>query len=266
MFVQNDARRSKNSVCGNEMKVVSYYTLDTPYEDEALRLEISLKKHGVDYVVKGLPARDSWVENCAQKALFIRDMANALDEGFWWLDADAELCQPLPDLAASGVDIAAYATDGWNLNSGTVFFANSAPARRVIALWCDYCEHYPFVWDQLLLMIAVHNVRCQGGLVFENLPETYYKRTKSRPLKQMKHQLFMALGFEKRPVVRQNQASRRFKAAAQKSDDAAEFKSDDAPAEIRQALKNASSQPITMTQLLQGSPFDERIGSKTGIA
>ena len=238
------------------MKVICYYTLDTPYAVEVLTLEKSLQKHGMDHVIEGLPARASWVENCAQKAIFIRDMAGRLDEDFWWLDADAELCQPLPELGREGVDIAAYATDGWSLNSGTVFFANTDAARRVIALLCSYCETYPFVWDQLLLMIAVHNVRCEGGLVFRDLPETYYKRTKSRPLKRLKHQLFMALGFEKRPVVRQNQASRRLKSAAQKQGDAQEFSSDDAPVAVRTALKNRSREKISMEELLRGSEFD----------
>ncbi|PRX11728.1 UNVERIFIED_ORG: hypothetical protein BCL66_101222 [Martelella mediterranea] len=238
------------------MKVISYYTLDTPYAIEVRALEASLRTHGVDYAIEGLPARASWVENCAQKSAFVRDMAQKFDEDLWWLDADAELCQPLPDLGREGVDIAAYATDGWSLNSGTVFFANTDGARRVIDLWCSYCETCPFVWDQLLLMIAVHNVRCDGDLVFRDLPETYYKRTKSKPLRQLKHQLFMALGFEKRPVVRQNQASRRFKNVAGKTAVVREFSSSDTPEDVRQALKKQISQKITMERLLRGSQFD----------
>ncbi|MET3601544.1 hypothetical protein [Martelella mangrovi] len=238
------------------MKVISYYTLDTPYAAEVRALEASLRMHGLDYAIEGLPARASWVENCAQKSAFVRDMAQKFDEDLWWLDADAELCGSLPDLGREGVDIAAYATDGWSLNSGTVFFANTDGARRVIDLWCSYCETCPFVWDQLLLMIAVHNVRCDGDLVFRDLPETYYKRTKSRPMKRLKHQLFMALGFEKRPVVRQNQASRRFKSSAQTKGKMREFSSDDAPADVRAALRNRSSEKISMEELLRGSVFD----------
>nr|WP_272211814.1 hypothetical protein [Marinicella sp. W31]MDC2877702.1 hypothetical protein [Marinicella sp. W31] len=221
------------------MKIISYFTLDTPYAVEVQTLEKSLQKQDMDYVIEGLPAKARWVENCAQKAVFVRSMANRLDESFWWLDADAELCSPLPDLSADGVDIAAYATDGWSLNSGTVFFANTDGARRIVELWCCYCETYPFVWDQLLLMLAVHNARCEREIVFRDLPRTYYKRVKSRPISRLKHQLFMALGLEKRPVVRQNQASRRLKAQAPSNGQIWEFRSDDAPDEVRTALKTA---------------------------
>lgn len=232
------------------MKVISYYTLDTPYAIEVRALEKSLKARSVDYVIEGLPARASWVQNCAQKAVFVREMANKLDEDFWWLDADAELCGTLPDLGAEGVDIAAYATDGWSLNSGTVFFANTEPARRVIELWCSYCQNYPFVWDQLLLMIAVHNIRCDGELEFRDLPETYYKRTKSRRMRRIKHQLFMVLGLEKRPVVRQNQASRRLKSSAQKGETGLEFKSSDAPPQVRALLKQRQNIRISVEEMV----------------
>jgi hypothetical protein len=53
--------------------VISFFTLDTPYEEEVKKLRISLERLGVEADIQGVPSRGSWERNCAYKARYILD-------------------------------------------------------------------------------------------------------------------------------------------------------------------------------------------------
>ena len=49
--------------------VVSYYTKNTPYEDEIKHLIASCEKFGIPYEIDGIPNLGSWEKNCCYQLL-----------------------------------------------------------------------------------------------------------------------------------------------------------------------------------------------------
>ncbi|MBD8874956.1 hypothetical protein [Roseibium polysiphoniae] len=229
---------------GAKMKIVSYYTLNTPYELEVRQLEKSLNDVGVDYIIRGLPARPTWVENCAQKSEFIQAVSAELNESFWWLDADAVLNTELPDL--EDCDIAAHIKDGWRLMSGTVFFSNSPACKSIIDLWSLYCRQHPHVWDQVMLMIAIHNNNITENSKLNYLPEHFCKKKFKSRKEKISHNLKSFLNLTPKTIVLQNQLSRETKKEL-KFKNLREFSSDDLSDEVIQTLKSRSDKEISMS-------------------
>ena len=229
------------------MTIVSYYTLQTPYEDIARNLVRSLERHGQDHIVRGLPDRGSWVENCAQKSEFIRSMAQELDRGFWWLDADAVLCGKLPEFAPD-VDIAVHIQKGWDLVSSTMYFGATPGAKRVVERWRDICRAVPEMWDQVSLNIALHNEAIETPLNVVALPVEYCKIRKPKGRRELETRIYEFLRIHKPAVVRQTQASRTHKEPER--DGRAEFASRDLPDPVRAILKERRPVPIDPVALV----------------
>ncbi|MES0810414.1 putative nucleotide-diphospho-sugar transferase [Roseibium sp. SCPC15] len=193
------------------MFVASFFTKDTPYEIEAENLKKSLERLNVRFVIEGLPAQKSWVESCALKASFVKSVRDRYDEDFWWLDADAELRRPLKTYSGNAPDLAAYMSDGYNFRSGAVYFSRSYTTTCIIDEWVEYCKSYPYVWDQVLLLFALHNNIVSRGARFEVLPEAYCKKDPKKKKRFLKRLVSEPLSFLERPIVLQHQASRRLK-------------------------------------------------------
>jgi hypothetical protein len=99
---------------------------------------------------------------------------------------DAIMIKPpiaLDDLLAQGADIAAVhfmqkpGTIGTELLSGTVWFGNTKPCRRVVQKWLHINAQYPEVlpggrkaWDQRTLEMAIKSVE---SCTFVELPAEY---------------------------------------------------------------------------------------------
>lgn len=135
---------------------VSFYTIGTPYEQEAAALRETLDAFGLPHDVRGVPSCGSWVRNCARKAGFIRDMI-AANPGrpIVWLDADARVvCRP--DLLESlDCDFAAHWLGGQELLSGTTFWGGTAGALALAETWAGMADRMPDEWDQRTLQAAV---------------------------------------------------------------------------------------------------------------
>ena len=72
--------------------VTSFYTVDTPYEEEAKkRLIPSLLKHGIPHYVVGVKSHGDWRRNIYEKAETILNAFNRVPAGraVVWLDAEA---------------------------------------------------------------------------------------------------------------------------------------------------------------------------------
>ncbi|MTH96767.1 hypothetical protein [Roseibium sp. RKSG952] len=230
--------------------IISFYTVGTPYEVEANALVKSLKALKIPHEIAGLPNQGSWVKNCAMKARFVRDFRRDYHKPFWWLDADAELCKPLPDLSSTPVDLAAYQTDGWNLRSGCVFFGMTDNTNAILDLWVDYAERFPIVWDQLLLRIAMHNQNAKSPVTFMELPESYYKKASRKWHKEVQNRALEMIGLRDKPVVRQNQASRRLKklldGKANQLKTKLEVSGNHLPPNIRSLLSESGSESVNL--------------------
>jgi hypothetical protein len=69
--------------------VISYYTKDTPYEQEVQRLISSCQTFSIEAQIEPRPSLGSWEKNCAQKASFILQKLREVKRPVLWVDADA---------------------------------------------------------------------------------------------------------------------------------------------------------------------------------
>jgi len=159
--------------------VVAYFTIDTPYEDEAEKLKLSLEAVGYSYLVCGVSNLGSWQKNTQYKAIFIQQMLNRnIGKPILYLDVDAVMVQPPVLLDNLKADIAAvHFANRAELLSGTVYFGNTMQCRRIVKKWINLNEQYPeklpngrAAWDQRTLEMAIKKV---SNATFFELPQEY---------------------------------------------------------------------------------------------
>jgi hypothetical protein len=130
-----------NSTLDNLM-VVGYYTLNTPYEEEAQNLIRSLNKLGVNHDVIGVKTLGNWQANTRFKAGFMLDMLTKWpNHRLLYVDCDA-VVHRMPNLFKKyKCDIAVRWQDfRWRKNeclSGTIYMENNERTKRICELWRD---------------------------------------------------------------------------------------------------------------------------------
>ena len=150
-----------------ELLYISFYTQGTLYKDYALRLQESMKKHGLQHMI--LPVKDtgSWSKNSHKKARIILGIMNEATKhvyfpGFVWVDCDAVIHSPpilFNEICEQGFDVGAHFRN-WHhakneLLSGTLYFANNAKARNLIRNWMAFNKSNPGIWEQRNLWRAL---------------------------------------------------------------------------------------------------------------
>lgn len=142
---------------------VSFYTPD--YEDQAMRLKSSLQMQGLDHRIVPVADRGRWVDNCAFKPTFIMGMMALTTQPVVWVDADA-VVRSVPwafevDPREAVQDDAKICTYEWKrarkpeVLSGTLYFASSLGAKRLLELWIGCQRKRPDTWDQRTLAEAM---------------------------------------------------------------------------------------------------------------
>ena len=175
-------------------KVISFYTTDSPYEEEIKNLVSSCEKFGVEIETRGYPNRGKWELNCAIKPEFILDAFENTTKDLLFIDADGVMVsRPLlfEDFKA---DIGVHYKDGKELISSTIYIKHTKAAHKVLLHWAQAQQHNA-TWDQKVLQEVLKKL--SEEVVVENLPPEYTKI------------LGMMSGVV--PIIQQNQASRRFK-------------------------------------------------------
>ena len=134
--------------------VVSFYTENTSYEQEADRMIKSITKFGLDYDVVPKPNFGGWKRNTYYKAQFMKEMLDKHpDRNLLWLDADSAMGQYPTLFDNATADIGVFIAD-WGkignikhritdknyitnreLISAVVYIANNPRARAVIDAW-----------------------------------------------------------------------------------------------------------------------------------
>lgn len=163
--------------------IVSYYTPNSAYEVHARMLLEDTKRLGLEARIEPLPARSSWLENCAQKAEFIKNIHNQEQRPLLWIDADARLFRPLTMLERNDIDFAAVILNGWEFMGGQIYFGATPAATSLIQKWCSYCQAFPHIWDQVSLGYAWWDVSLETDLKMLILPQRVMKKA-PRNLKQ----------------------------------------------------------------------------------
>ncbi|MBX3403232.1 MAG: class I SAM-dependent methyltransferase [Phycisphaeraceae bacterium] len=181
--------------------VLCYFTLDTPYADEAKKLKASCLRLGLEHRIVGVQPRGSWEANCAYKARFVEEQWRALGRPVLWVDADA-IVHRTPDLLRGvAADFAVHRALGWMFASGTVFFNQTPGAEALLVRWRERCEADPGTWDQVHLDAAWEDVAREQPLETLWLPREY---TFINDLEDV--------ALTEDPVIEHTQASRRYKA------------------------------------------------------
>ena len=138
------------------MLVVSYAT--PAYAAHAARLVRSCDACGVPYRVELRSSRGDWTRNGNDKASFLLGML-ASHEGVLWLDADAEVAQPLPESIPQAFGV--HRLRGVQVCSGTLWVTRDA--RPLLEEWQRVCERRPHKSDQLNLEVALRGARDPRG-------------------------------------------------------------------------------------------------------
>jgi hypothetical protein len=221
--------------------IVSYYTPGTAYETHAMALRGDVDRLGLSARIEPREARGSWLENCAQKAGFIREMHQQEQRPLLWLDADARLHRPLRELQGISADFAAVRRRGWEFSGGQIYFGAGPAATRLLDIWCDFCQRFPQIWDQVSLGYAWWEVSVQEGLNTHWLDESLYTRVAKRPAARLLQRAFL-----RAPILHQ-QESRRSK-AKQGVPSRPEFGMDNVPQWWRAAAKQQAPFPLDEAQ------------------
>lgn len=165
--------------CAPSPLVISFYTVDTPYQREVENLISSCHRYGIEYHVEGLTSRGSWILNVAMKPEFICEKMLAFQRPVFWVDADAVFKKKPAweqfgryDLAVREME--AHPDDPYlKLAAGSLFFNYNPTMIRFVREWVELCQAkirediaHLFYLDQssLLQMVQRHREINIGAL------------------------------------------------------------------------------------------------------
>ena len=202
-----------NSTLDNLM-VVGYYTVNTPYEEEAQNLLQSLNKLGINHDISGVKTLGSWQANTRFKAGFMLDMLiKHPNHRLLYVDVDA-VVHSIPDLFKNySCDIAVRWQDfRWRKNeclSGTIYMENNERTKRICELWRDINVNEgngSSRMEQWNLDTVINQMKEDPDFSYKNLPPEY----------TMIFDSMRGMYPNINPVIEHFQASRRFKSNVNK--------------------------------------------------
>jgi len=193
----------------NDLVIVAYYTLNTPYEAEANKLIASLKNLGINYDVVGIKNLGNWQANTRFKAKFMEIMLNKhVGKNLLYVDSDAIVHRSPILFQNYQCDIAVRWQDfRWKQNeclSGTIFMANNDKTRELCRRWQQINTNEgpnAKTFEQWNLGKVIQDMRREGKIKDKNLPPEY----------TFIFDLMRALYPNANPVIEHFQASRRNK-------------------------------------------------------
>ena len=166
------------------MIIWSFYTIDTPYEAEAERLEKSLRRlvergeMPYRWVIQPVANLGDWQLNVKQRPALIRAAMERENDSILAVDCDATFENEIDldfdslecDLAANVMDKAFWKQETskrtHSLMAGTLYFPNTDNARMILKTWEQDCPKTR-KWDQRVLEPIARNFRLY------NLPVKY---------------------------------------------------------------------------------------------
>ena len=123
------------------MITVSFYTKDTIYEQEAMKLMASLQALNMDYDVQGIESRGNWRANVGYKPTFLLRMLEKHKQPIMWMDVDDTLVKCPEILLQAKCDIAfVFVYEYFGLqapgpSTAILYFANNGVAKGILKDW-----------------------------------------------------------------------------------------------------------------------------------
>ena len=194
----------------NNLMVVGYYTVNTPYEEEAENLLRSLHKLGINHDISGVKTLGNWQANTRFKAGFMLDMLIKWpNHRLLYIDCDAVVHRPLDLFKNYSCDIAVRWQDfRWRKNeclSGTIYMENNERTKRICELWRDINVNEGNEsnrMEQWNLDTVINKMKAEDpNFTYKNLPPEY----------TMIFDSMRGMYPNIKPVIEHFQASRRFK-------------------------------------------------------
>jgi hypothetical protein len=156
------------------MLVVSYFTRNGTYPEQAERLVASCERFGLRKLIQEIPDKGSWHQSCNFRVKWLFEKLIDARESILYMDCDCEV-KKLPDLLfGTPVDFAAYnfAADPdpknrqWTaynperllVSGGVLYFAYTAPALELIARWISALDQDPATLQTDPILDLVYNV------------------------------------------------------------------------------------------------------------
>lgn len=151
--------------------VVSYYTLDTIYEDEISRLIASLEEFKLSYYIEGIPLLGDWKQCTDYKATFIKRAMTRVCTNVVFIDADGEVVKHPTLFQIMNYDVAAFVNHIHNLLSGTLYLANNERVKTLLDLWIQANDaNKSMLFEQKVLQNLLFRL---PYIKFGNLPIGY---------------------------------------------------------------------------------------------
>lgn len=180
------------------IKIIAFYTVDTPYQKLARRFKRNMNKYGLDHHIYPMENKGKWVFNCGLKPNVLFNALNDFpDHDLLYLDIDAKFLRKPKFLDFKNKQELGFCF--WksspfrknSLLSGTMFFPNNQSSRELLTEWIKVQSENPYKWDQRNLQKIVK----QYPYFTIKLKWCYIKK-------------YMKV---KNPIVLQTQASRKLK-------------------------------------------------------
>ena len=192
-----------------DLMVVGYYTVNTPYEEEAKNLLNSLNKLGLKHDISGVQTLGNWQANTRFKASFMLDMLIKWPNyRLLYVDCDAVIHQSPLLFANYQCDIAVRWQDfRWRKNeclSGTIYMENNERTKHICELWRDINVsegNDSSRMEQWNLDTVIEQMKSDPKFTYKNLPPEY----------TMIFDSMRGMYPHINPVIEHFQASRRFR-------------------------------------------------------
>lgn len=176
--------RKMQEIFRNIIKIVSFHTNDSFYSNMAKKLQESCIKFELQYEIKSIESKGSWVNNCAYKANFLLEKLQETESNncIVWIDADAKIITHPTLFFTIENDFGIRAEPGsktkkptkretislpnkwpsslgskW-FNSGTIFLRNVPSIISMINEWISI-QQGTNKWDQWSLQEAWSNIQ-----------------------------------------------------------------------------------------------------------
>ena len=164
--------------------IISFYTRNTPYEEEVKNLIESCKKFDLAIEVEGIDSFGSWELNCAFKPFFIWRMMEKLGRPVLWVDADGIFLKKprWQEAFDSDLSVRFHGELDWDHPSkvitSTLFVCPSLEGKAILRRWIRQTQKHLLdpnrtleFWDQIALRDALNG--WEGML--EPMPLSYAK-------------------------------------------------------------------------------------------